>query len=80
MKIERQYRQKGKQGDVRSTIFSVRVPQFAAGWVRCAAPRNFKRLGIHGQLGRSLSDDGFSRAERVIAEEFMKFLIERHTV
>ena len=73
-KIEEEYRKKGKNKDeVEINNFRAECRKFAAGWVD--VQRNeFKRLGITGNWENPYLTMDF-HAERVIAEEFMKFLM-----
>lgn len=73
-KIEEQYRQKGRNKDeVSINEFRAECRKFAAHWVDVQRDE-FKRLGITGNwAGPYLTMD--FHAERVIAEEFMKFLM-----
>ncbi len=73
-KIEEQYRQKGKnKDDVPINDFRAECRKFAAGWVDIQRDE-FKRLGITGNWADPYLTMDF-HAERVIAEEFMKFLM-----
>ncbi|WP_298972125.1 isoleucine--tRNA ligase [uncultured Roseobacter sp.] len=73
-KIEEQYRQKGKNKDeVPINDFRAECRKFAAGWVDIQR-EEFKRLGITGNWADPYLTMDF-HAERVIAEEFMKFLM-----
>jgi isoleucyl-tRNA synthetase len=73
-KIEEQYRQKGKnKDDVPINDFRAECRKFAAGWVDVQR-EEFKRLGITGNWADPYLTMDF-HAERVIAEEFMKFLM-----
>ena len=73
-KIEEQYRQKGKnKDDVPINDFRAECRKFAAGWVDIQR-EEFKRLGITGNWADPYLTMDF-HAERVIAEEFMKFLM-----
>ncbi|WP_300032053.1 isoleucine--tRNA ligase [uncultured Roseobacter sp.] len=73
-KIEEQYRQKGKNKDeVPINDFRAECRKFAAGWVDIQRDE-FKRLGITGNWADPYLTMDF-HAERVIAEEFMKFLM-----
>ncbi|MEL7460582.1 MAG: isoleucine--tRNA ligase [Pseudomonadota bacterium] len=73
-KIEEQYRKKGKnKDDVDVVEFRRECRDFAANWVD--VQRNeFKRLGITGNWDDPYLTMDF-HAERVIAEEFQKFLM-----
>ncbi len=73
-KIEEQYRQKGKnKDDVPINDFRAECRKFAAGWVDIQR-EEFKRLGVTGNWADPYLTMDF-HAERVIAEEFMKFLM-----
>ena len=73
-KIEEQYRQKGKNKDeVPINDFRAECRKFAAGWVDIQR-EEFKRLGVVGNWADPYLTMNF-HAERVIAEEFMKFLM-----
>ncbi|WP_375228399.1 isoleucine--tRNA ligase [Roseobacter sp. S98] len=73
-KIEEQYRKKGKNKDeVPINEFRAECRQFAAGWVDVQR-EEFKRLGVTGNWAEPYLTMDF-HAERVIAEEFMKFLM-----
>lgn len=73
-KIEEQYRQKGKNKDeVPINDFRAECRKFAAGWVDIQR-EEFKRLGITGNWPNPYLTMDF-HAERVIAEEFMKFVM-----
>ncbi|MEP2641937.1 isoleucine--tRNA ligase [Roseobacter sp.] len=73
-KIEEQYRKKGRNKDeVPINEFRAECRQFAAGWVDVQR-EEFKRLGITGNWANPYLTMDF-HAERVIAEEFMKFLM-----
>ena len=73
-KIEEQYRKKGRNKDeVPINRFPQRVPQVCARLGRYPA-RGIQASGHHGQLGDPYLTMDF-HAERVIAEEFMKFLM-----
>ena len=73
-KIEEQYRQKGKdKDDVPVIDFRQECRRFAEGWVDIQRDE-FKRLGITGNWADPYLTMDF-HAERVIAEEFMKFLM-----
>jgi isoleucyl-tRNA synthetase len=73
-KIEEQYRAKGKNKDEVDVIdFRQECRKFAEGWVDIQR-EEFKRLGITGKWENpylTMTD----HAERVIADEFMKFLM-----
>ncbi|MCB4379520.1 isoleucine--tRNA ligase, partial [Synechococcus sp. MU1644] len=73
-KIEEQYRKKGRDKDeVPINEFRAECRDFAAGWVDIQR-EEFKRLGITGNWDEPYLTMDF-HAERVIAEEFMKFLM-----
>ncbi|TMV07670.1 isoleucine--tRNA ligase [Ruegeria sediminis] len=73
-KIEEQYRQKGKDKDeVPINDFRQECRKFAEGWVDIQRDE-FKRLGVTGKWEDPYLTMDF-HAERVIAEEFMKFLM-----
>ncbi|WP_432449512.1 isoleucine--tRNA ligase [Aliiroseovarius marinus] len=73
-KIEEQYRKKGKnKDDVDVVDFRQECRKFAEGWIDIQRDE-FKRLGITGKWADPYLTMDF-HAERVIAEEFMKFLM-----
>jgi len=73
-KIEEQYRAKGKNKDEVNVVdFRQECRKFAEGWVDIQC-EEFKRLGITGKWENPYLTMNF-HAERVIAEEFMKFLM-----
>ena len=73
-KIEEQYRKKGKnKDDVPINEFRGECRAFADHWVDIQR-EEFKRLGITGSWDKPYLTMDF-HAERVIAEEFMKFLM-----
>ncbi|MEM8653099.1 MAG: isoleucine--tRNA ligase [Pseudomonadota bacterium] len=73
-KIEEQYRKKGRDKDqVPINEFRAECRDFAAGWVDIQR-EEFKRLGITGNWDQPYLTMDF-HAERVIAEEFMTFLM-----
>ncbi len=73
-KIEEEYRKKGKnKDDVDVVDFRQECRKFAEGWVDIQR-EEFKRLGITGNWADPYLTMDF-HAERVIAEEFMKFLM-----
>tara|TARA_R110002049_G_scaffold137350_2_gene297334 strand:+ start:13858 stop:16773 length:2916 start_codon:yes stop_codon:yes gene_type:complete len=73
-KIEEQYRKKGRDKDqVPINEFRGECREFARGWVDVQR-EEFKRLGITGNWADPYLTMDF-HAERVIAEEFMKFLM-----
>ncbi|MDF1854349.1 isoleucine--tRNA ligase [Pseudooceanicola sp.] len=73
-KIEEQYRAKGRDKDAVPVVdFRQECRKFAEGWVDIQR-EEFKRLGITGNWADPYLTMNF-HAERVIAEEFMKFLM-----
>ncbi len=73
-KIEEQYRAKGKNKDEVDVIdFRGECRKFAEGWVDIQR-EEFKRLGITGKWENPYLTMTY-HAERVIADEFMKFLM-----
>ncbi len=73
-KIEEQYRKKGKNKDEVNVVdFRQECRKFAEGWIDIQR-EEFKRLGITGNWADPYLTMDF-HAERVIAEEFMKFLM-----
>ncbi|MBB3992838.1 isoleucyl-tRNA synthetase [Sulfitobacter undariae] len=73
-KIEEQYRKKGRDKDqVPINEFRGECREFAKGWVDIQR-EEFKRLGVQGNWDKPYLTMDF-HAERVIAEEFMKFLM-----
>ena len=73
-KIEEQYRAKGlDKDDVDVVAFRQECRRFAEGWVDIQRDE-FKRLGVTGNWADPYLTMDF-HAERVIAEEFMKFLM-----
>ncbi len=73
-KIEEEYRKQGKNKDaVPINEFRAECRKFAEGWVDIQR-EEFKRLGITGSWDRPYLTMDF-HAERVIAEEFMKFVM-----
>jgi isoleucyl-tRNA synthetase len=73
-KIEEKYRQKGRDKDAVDLVeFRQECRDFAAGWVDVQR-EEFKRLGVTGTWDRPYLTMDF-HAERVIAEEFQKFLM-----
>lgn len=73
-KIEEQYRKKGKnKDDVPIVDFRQECRKFAEGWVNIQR-EEFRRLGVTGSWDRPYLTMAY-HAERVIAEEFMKFLM-----
>ncbi|MCK0126848.1 isoleucine--tRNA ligase [Gelidibacter sp. F2691] len=73
-KIEEQYRKKGRDKDEVDVVdFRQECRKFAEGWIDIQRDE-FKRLGITGNWADPYLTMDF-HAERVIAEEFMKFLM-----
>jgi isoleucyl-tRNA synthetase len=73
-KIEEQYRAKGKNKDEVPVVdFRQECRKFAEGWVDIQRDE-FKRLGVTGKWENPYLTMDF-HAERVIAEEFQKFLM-----
>jgi len=73
-KIEEKYREKGQDKDAVDVVeFRQECRDFAAGWVDIQR-EEFKRLGITGNWDDPYLTMNF-HAERVIAEEFQKFLM-----
>ncbi len=73
-KIEEEYRKKGKnKDDVDVVEFRQECRAFAEGWVDIQR-EEFKRLGVTGNWADPYLTMNF-HAERVIAEEFQKFLM-----
>ncbi len=73
-KIEEKYRQKGKDKDAVPVVeFRQECREFAKGWIDIQR-EEFKRLGITGTWDNPYLTMDF-HAERVIAEEFQKFLM-----
>ena len=73
-KIEEQYRKKGKNKDEVDIVeFRRECREFAEGWIDIQR-EEFKRLGVTGNWGQPYLTMDF-HAERVIAEEFQKFLM-----
>ena len=73
-KIEEQYRKKGKnKDDVDVVEFRQECRSFAEGWIDVQR-EEFKRLGVTGKWEQPYVTMDF-HAERVIAEEFQKFLM-----
>ncbi len=73
-KIEEQYRTNGKNKDEVNVVdFRQECRKFADGWVDIQR-EEFKRLGITGKWENPYLTMDF-RSERIIAEEFMKFLM-----
>ena len=73
-KIEEQYRAKGLDKDEVDTVkFRQECRKFAEGWIDVQR-EEFKRLGVTGTWDNPYLTMNF-RAERIIAEEFQKFLM-----
>src|SRR6056297_647604 len=73
-KIEEQYRAKGMDKDKVDVVdFRQECRKFAEGWIDVQRDE-FKRLGITGKWDKPYLTMDF-RAERIIAEEFQKFLM-----
>ncbi|MDG4647393.1 isoleucine--tRNA ligase [Roseibacterium sp. SDUM158017] len=73
-KIEQQYREKGQDKDAVDVVeFRQECRRFAEHWIDVQR-EEFKRLGITGNWADPYLTMDF-HAERVIAEEFMKFLM-----
>ncbi|MDT8328797.1 MAG: isoleucine--tRNA ligase [Roseovarius sp.] len=73
-KIEEQYRARGKDKDEVDIVdFRQECRKFAEGWIDIQRDE-FKRLGITGTWDKPYLTMDF-RAERIIAEEFQKFLM-----
>ncbi len=73
-KIEEQYRKKGRnKDDVPINEFRGECREFARGWVDIQR-EEFKRLGVTGNWENPYLTMDF-HAEKVIAEEFMKFVM-----
>ncbi|MDW3118327.1 MAG: isoleucine--tRNA ligase [Roseovarius pacificus] len=73
-KIEEQYRKKGQNKDEVDVVdFRHECRKFAEGWIDIQRDE-FKRLGITGKWEKPYLTMDF-RAERIIAEEFQKFLM-----
>jgi isoleucyl-tRNA synthetase len=73
-KIEEQYRAKGRNKDEVDIVdFRQECRKFAEGWIDVQR-EEFKRLGITGKWDRPYLTMDY-RAERIIAEEFQKFLM-----
>ncbi|SLN50159.1 isoleucine--tRNA ligase [Pseudooctadecabacter jejudonensis] len=73
-KIEEKYREKGQDKDAVDVVeFRQECRDFASGWVDIQR-EEFKRLGITGNWADPYLTMNF-HAERVIAEEFQKFLM-----
>src|SRR6056297_913033 len=73
-KIEEQYRKKGQNKDAVDIVdFRQECRRFAEGWIDIQRDE-FKRLGVTGKWEKPYLTMDF-RAERIIAEEFQKFLM-----
>ncbi|WP_333816409.1 isoleucine--tRNA ligase, partial [Tabrizicola sp.] len=73
-KIEEQYRAKGlNKDDVDTVAFRQECRRFAEGWIDVQR-EEFKRLGVTGKWDRPYLTMDY-HAEAVIADEFMKFLM-----
>ena len=73
-KIEEQYRAKGRNKDEVDIVdFRQECRNFAEGWIDIQRDE-FKRLGVTGKWSKPYLTMDF-RAERIIAEEFQKFLM-----
>src|SRR6056297_1433584 len=73
-KIEEQYRAKGMDKDKVDVVdFRQECRKFAEGWIDVQRDE-FKRIGMTGKWDKPYLTMDF-RAERIIAEEFMKFLM-----
>ncbi len=73
-KIEEQYRKKGRNKDEVDVVdFRQECRRFAEGWIDIQRDE-FKRLGVTGKWSKPYLTMDF-RSERIIAEEFMKFLM-----
>ena len=73
-KIEEEYRKKGKNKDAVDIVeFRQECRAFAEGWIDIQR-EEFKRLGVTGNWAEPYLTMDF-HAERVIAEEFQKFLM-----
>ncbi|WP_299749306.1 isoleucine--tRNA ligase [uncultured Boseongicola sp.] len=73
-KIEEKYRKKGKDKDAVDVVeFRQECREFAQGWIDIQR-EEFKRLGVTGNWADPYLTMDF-HAERVIAEEFQKFLM-----
>ncbi|WP_370276651.1 isoleucine--tRNA ligase [Roseovarius indicus] len=73
-KIEEQYRAKGESKDKVDIVdFRQECRKFAEGWIDVQRDE-FKRLGVTGKWSKPYLTMDF-RAERIIAEEFQKFLM-----
>ena len=73
-KIEEQYRKKGRNKDEVDTVdFRQECRRFADGWIDIQRDE-FKRLGVTGRWSKPYLTMDY-RSERIIAEEFMTFLM-----
>ncbi|MEM9032875.1 MAG: class I tRNA ligase family protein, partial [Pseudomonadota bacterium] len=73
-KIEEEYRKRGRNKDEVDTVdFRQECRRFAEGWIDIQRSE-FKRLGVTGKWDKPYVTMDF-HAERVIAEEFQKFLM-----
>ena len=73
-KIEEKYRKKGRDKDAVDVVeFRQECREFAEGWIDIQR-EEFKRLGVTGNWDEPYLTMNF-HAERVIAEEFQKFLM-----
>ncbi len=73
-KIEEQYRKKGRNKDEVDTVdFRQECRRFAEGWIDIQRDE-FKRLGVTGRWSKPYLTMDY-RSERIIAEEFMTFLM-----
>ena len=73
-KIEEQYRKKGRNKDEVDIVdFRQECRKFAEGWIDIQRDE-FKRLGVTGKWSKPYLTMDF-RSERIIAEEFQKFLM-----
>ena len=73
-KIEEEYRKKGRDKDAVDVVeFRQECRRFAEGWIDIQR-EEFKRLGVTGNWAEPYLTMDF-HAERVIAEEFQKFLM-----
>ena len=73
-KIEEEYRKKGRNKDAVDVVeFRQECRRFAEGWIDVQRAE-FKRLGITGTWDNPYLTMNY-RAERIIAEEFQKFLM-----
>ena len=73
-KIEEAYRKKGRNKDEIDTVdFRQECRRFAEGWIDVQR-EEFKRLGVTGRWSKPYLTMDY-RSERIIAEEFMTFLM-----